>query len=625
MTQRKMFKIKMMLLLAAALLIGSTMHAQVTIGSGEAPISGSLLQLKDKSNAPIGASNARKGVALPRVELTEKDQLFPMFESNGAGGYKVSYVKADEDKKHIGLFVYNLTEDEDKDLYPGLYQWDGKEWKSFEIKMENAQFAQLACDDIIVNGTYIEGTVVTAANYLTVNLDVTRVGAYSFSITSGNGYSFYLSGVALAAGPMIVNVPCQGKPVKPQTDNLTISGIDVVGGCQPEVEVVSSIAEYTLNCSSIAVKGIYKKGTPLTPTLNTIDINVMASTSGSYTITTPLTNGIQFSASGKITLAKEGETEIFTITLKGSGKPTVNFDFPVTIQANTLQGSATCSATVPVTLPPMTYAIIGDGEYSWITQARTDALSKASSNGSFGPTGKVKIQEFKLAWQTTNVAIAASNLNSNSTAKPDIVLYFSYGASPNDALISALANYIKKGGCVIYGSRDNEVGEANNLMNGIFGIKPAIAQSGGASDDDVYPIANLPNDPIINGPFGNLAFRYWGEDNGSSGSVIMTTLPPNSVQICSARSASKTSRNSDHSIVWYNDFYNFVYFGDSTGASQSNNDAGAYPTRYDSSGLPLSKNYGPSGYQQFVYNSALELNAVAYLIKKAAASGINKH
>ncbi|GHT09748.1 hypothetical protein FACS189426_08910 [Bacteroidia bacterium] len=620
-----------MLLLAAALLIGSTMHAQVTIGSGEAPAPGSLLQLKSKANALDGAFNAYQGVGLPRVQLSVKDQLYPMFLNNPdvpTSGPNANYQnnKKQLDKMHIGMIVYNLTEDEDKDFYPGLYQWDGEEWKSFETKMGNAKFNPVPCSAITVNGTYIEGTDVTAANYLTIKLDVTKAGAFFFTINSGNGYSFFLSGVALNAGPMTVNVPCQGKPAIVQTDKLRVSGFDLVAGCEPVVEVVSSIAEYSLDCSSTVVNGKYQKGKGLT-TSHTIILNITVSTSGSYTITTPLTNGIRFSASGKITLATAGVAETRTITLIGSGTPTVNIDFPITINANTLQGNATCSATVPITLPAMTYAIIGTNVWSWDAAPRKNALYKAAGNGSFGPDGKVRIENFTQAWQTFDVAAAANNLNNNSV-KPDIVLYFAYGAAPTSALTSALLNYIKKGGCVIYGSADGTASAVNTLMNGLFGISPATPQSGGASDDDVYPIANYPNDPIINGPFGNLASRHWGEDNGTTGSVIITQLPPNSVQICTARSASKTGRNPDHSIVWYNDSYNFVYFGDSTGATTGDNSDNAYPAMYNNNdGLPLSKNYGPgtASFKQFVYNAALELNAVAYLIKKAAVSGINPH
>jgi hypothetical protein len=213
-------------------------------------------------------------------------------------------------------------------------------------------------------------------------------------------------------------------------------------------------------------------------------------------------------------------------------------------------------------------------------------------------------------------------------AKPDIVLYFAYAVDPTTALSNALAEYIRQGGVVIYGSADGTSAQVNILMEGIFGAGTgtAIAQSGGSSSDNVYLINNLPHCPVVNGPFGNLAGRHWGEDNAQTGSVIMTELPPNSVQIATARSTTNTTRNPEHSIIWYNESYNFLYIGDSTGSAINNTSNSSYPSSFSSTGLPQSKLYGPGGANnQWIVNAALELNAVAWGLRKAAVSGINPH
>ena len=204
-------------------------------------------------------------------------------------------------------------------------------------------------------------------------------------------------------------------------------------------------------------------------------------------------------------------------------------------------------------------------------------------------------------------------------------MYFAHSAKPTTDLTTVLINYINAGGCVIYGSEDNSKDDVNILMNGIFGMSPAINQIGSGSDD-VYMINNnLKDDPIINGPFGNVAGGYWGEDNVSDNSIVMTELPPYSVQICPANSEKK--KNTHHpatSIVWYNNAKNFVYFGDSVGSSSNNSSDNAYPSIYSTQGMPKTKIYGPgSTYNEYVYNSTLELNAVAWALKKAAIAGIN--
>lgn len=287
----------------------------------------------------------------------------------------------------------------------------------------------------------------------------------------------------------------------------------------------------------------------------------------------------------------------------------------------------------------MTYGVIGStGEWSWGGTARKNAMNTGTGFGaSFGSNGVVKIAGLTQLWQTTDIQAAADHLN-NDAAKPDVVLYFSFGASTSNGttatnIATALNTYINKGGCVIF-APDGTTVPTNQILSAVFGITTAQAQIAGSNTtaDNDYQIVNLSNDPIINGPFGNLSSRYWGEDNDSNGSIILTTLPSGSVQICSAYNPfGKTTVNPDYSIVWYNDRKNFVYFGDSTGAATNNTVQDADPANFGSTGLPLSKFYGnyPSNTSsipsQYVYNSALELNALAWALKKAAVSGINPH
>lgn len=622
------------------LISGIHLSAQVTIGSGIDPKQGALLDLKEKTptQPDLDNSTSNKGLALPRVNLSEKYNLFPMYLTDPSLPYDAStnpatagYTsdKTTLDKAYAGLIVYNLVEDDAKELCLGLNQWDGEQWNCFDTKMGNAAFDPVNCSAIIARGEYIEGTTTTSANFLAITLNVTKTGAYNIVATTTNGYSFYLSGVALSIGKMTVNVPCQGTPDAVQTDHLTFSGIDLVSGCDPTIDVKSAVAEYALNCSSIVVNGTYINGTDIAS--NTITMNVTVSVAGSYYISTPVTNGISFSASGNFTVGTQ------PVTLVGNGAPTVHVDFPITINANTLSGNATCSTTIPMTLPRMTFAVIGNSTwptYTWNENSSFGFRFTALKNtANFGTNGTVKIIELTNLWASTSASNAVNYLQ--GTEYPDIILYYSYLLSPTADLSTALQTYVNNGGCLIFGSNDGVAADTNTLMNGIFGSDMAsaaqaqIAGSGTTNDND-YQIANLPNDPVINGPFGNLAGRYWGEDNASTGSIILTKLPANSVQVCSAYNPfGKQTVNPEYSIVWYNDNKNFFYFGDSTGAA-NNTSQNDYPAYYNSTGIPQSKYYGnyaqPSGSpSQYVYNAALELNAVAWALKKAAVSGINPH
>jgi len=620
-TLKKTIGITVMLLALLFSPLGA--DAQVTIGLNEEAAEGALLQLKNIPEITDAAANATMGLALPRVALSDRKNLFPMFlndPNNPNSGPNALYAAEKErlDKLHTGLLVYNIVEDDNKELYFGLKQWDGEKWNPLAAKMENAQFAKASCTDIVVNGAYIQGEPATPDDYLAVTLNVTRPGAFTIMAKSNNGYSFFLSGVALSLGEMTVNVPCQGTPVKVQTDKLIFSGMEFAPGCEPAIVVEPVRAEYSLQCANIVVNGQYLKGTSLT-NQNTITLTITVAKGGSYHIITQPSHGIQFSAQGTFPAAGT-----HTVNLVGTGIPTINSDIPVTITTNTPFGNDVCNTVIPITLPSMTYAIIGRDVWSWAAAPRRTALDNGNS---FGPNGVVKTLGLSLLWQEELVANAVTRLNNASAKKPDIILYFAYPTLPTTPLANALAAYVRNGGVVIYGATDNSSAQVNILMEGIFGAawKTAIAQSGGSLEDNVYPINNLPNCPIVNGPFGNLANRHWGEDNLQTASVILTELPPHSVQIATGRSTTNKTRDPEHSIVWYNDFYNFIFFGDCGGASVTDNSSNMFPVTFTSAGLPRSKNYGPANNTEFVVNSALELNAVAWAIRKAAVSGINPH
>ncbi len=612
-----------------SVLVSTTLQAQVTIGSGTSPERGALLEHKEKDIANPTADvtsleNSEKGVLFPKVFLHDVSKLTPLYggADDGSGQWSDEST-ADEKLKATGMIVYNVNP-EAKNMDDGLYMWQIDQW--VKLNQDGAAVIEpINCSAIRISGSYVEGVALAEANYLEVDVNVSKKGSYAISVMSGNGYNFYCTGVALQAGPLTIKIPGQGTPALVQTDKLIFSGATLVPGCEPSITVQEAIAEFNFVCSSAMVKGYYYKKQPLTSD-NVITMNVNVSKPGSYNIYSESKNGVTFKASG--TFASVGTQQV---TLLGSGIPSVNEDFTIVIKAKTASGSAECSAIIPIILPDMTYAVIGSGSYSWAASARKSALENSSQ--SFAPTGLVKIKSFKQLWSASSAAAAIPYVTNGVNGKyPDVILYFAYGASPTAALSQALLTYINAGGCVIYGSSDNTSSAVNVLMQGLFGEQTAAAQTGSGSDK-VYPIANNPLDPVINGPFGNLAGSYWGEDNVTTGSVIMTSLPANSVQICTAQSPSLPNVNPAYSIVWYNNSKNFLYFGDSTyGAVATTaliNNVIDYPTLFTASTyLPVTKMYGPSASdvnKRYITNAALELNAVAFMIKKAAVSGINTY
>lgn len=106
-------------------------YAQVTIGSAVPPTPGSILEIKEYAEddaRAVNGSNSTKGISLPRVTLTSKNNLFPMFAKEDGVNPNSEYItnKANIDAEHTGLIVYNTLDA--SGLCPGLYVWDGNKW-----------------------------------------------------------------------------------------------------------------------------------------------------------------------------------------------------------------------------------------------------------------------------------------------------------------------------------------------------------------------------------------------------------------------------------------------------------------------------------------------------------------
>lgn len=101
-------------------------YAQITIGSGSQPNKGSLLDLRQKEGTSVELSTADKGLALPRVALTEEDKLFPMFSDDPEYIANGNNKKTEQDMLHTGLVVYNTNKC--GILGTGVYLWTENKW-----------------------------------------------------------------------------------------------------------------------------------------------------------------------------------------------------------------------------------------------------------------------------------------------------------------------------------------------------------------------------------------------------------------------------------------------------------------------------------------------------------------
>jgi hypothetical protein len=102
----------------AGFLITNSARAQVTIGSGNPPAKGALLDMKE-NEAPNGGTTTTKGIIFPRVNLSGLNSLEPLLSATDAAD-------ATQKTTHTGIVVYNTNTA--SNLQEGLYCWDGAKW-----------------------------------------------------------------------------------------------------------------------------------------------------------------------------------------------------------------------------------------------------------------------------------------------------------------------------------------------------------------------------------------------------------------------------------------------------------------------------------------------------------------
>lgn len=196
-----------------------------------------------------------------------------------------------------------------------------------------------SCTTASINGTYTSGVILTTANSVDIQVNVTTLGVYSITTNTVAGIKFAASGSFTTTGPQSLKLNGSGTPTASGAQTFTVTfGTSACTFIVP-VAAPAGAAVYTPNCAGATVNGTYKAGTALTAA-NTIAIPVTVTTAGSYNISTTLTNGMIFTGSGTLAVGPG------TITLVGTGSvpsaaasPSTNIPIP---------GATSCNVTVTV-------------------------------------------------------------------------------------------------------------------------------------------------------------------------------------------------------------------------------------------------------------------------------------
>lgn len=201
-----------MLLLLAVSVFTQGIYAQVTIGAGIEPAKGALLDIKEYDATTDDNETATKGLLHPRVKLTDRNELYPMYGTMDAESPEYSGNKNDLKKKHKGLVVFNVTNG--GDFVPGLHIWDGSEWRRLEDSpLINPQITSLVCgSSSIISNSYTAG--VPYEGLLNIPYLGGNGGVYggTDSVSIGNGLFIERLSGKLAIGGSEVMFRVHGTP-----------------------------------------------------------------------------------------------------------------------------------------------------------------------------------------------------------------------------------------------------------------------------------------------------------------------------------------------------------------------------------------------------------------------------
>ena len=218
-------------------LFSGGLTAQVTIGSHVAPQKGALLDLKESD----GNNNSTRGILFPRVILSERYELYPMFGDGSNEDPEYTADKSGIKAEHKGLIVYNLTDT--NSFNEGLYVWDGTEWKFFENKtVLPPQIEELLCEQDRLSPIEFQENV-----FYEGVLTIPYIGGngmpYKGSILQAGSMTIELIPGTLNVGPGLLYYKVSGTPV---TEMISL-GLSFAGKtCQVLIESKNDVEIKTM-------------------------------------------------------------------------------------------------------------------------------------------------------------------------------------------------------------------------------------------------------------------------------------------------------------------------------------------------------------------------------------------
>lgn len=526
-----------------------------------------------------------------------------------------------------GLTIYNIDED-------CLNYWNkiDNQWKSVCGKIGKSEFTITDCNKIKVYGIYKDKIPLSSEHFITMEVDVKKIGTYSImaSSTPHNGYYYAVSGEFLSIGKYTINVPAAGEPMNFGTDSFKVylndldaNGLESACTFKVKVEDTRIKPDFRMRCADTKVVGVYKLDQPLDQS-HYIEVTIDAegyAMGATLVIETNEVDGIYFKGSEEITNTRQ------TIRLQGYGVSNTTELKKFTIKTNSTLTNAVCYANVRVLIPTKRIVSIGNSKngygYNFSGTAASNKLVTEIRNYGNLPTsvigyeGKIVIED---GGTTANVAKLTGWLEGPN---PIDILILGYNWNMNEAEAEVVGNYLLKGGVVLAYCESNSGMKA--LMAKLTGGNTVGSRNGGTAGP-LYKFSNI-DDPILNGPFGDIRGKYWGED--ASTTTTLFDVDTSSVMVYSdAYNWSSNIMTSKGGLTAFrHKDFNFIWAGD--GGFNSNH-AGTSnticPFKLDTNNYPIPKaSYGDGIIKSPVYNAIFTANAFAWALMQAEKNGINSN
>ncbi|MDR1762462.1 MAG: hypothetical protein LBR64_00700 [Dysgonamonadaceae bacterium] len=529
---------------------------------------------------------------------------------------------------------------------------------------------------------------VTEPGYYTINAISNPDNGYFFERTG----SFYSTGTySIIIYGMGKPEQCTGAysicaDPKREFDEFTLYANGEATNCTFEIPVRNTaiMPKFTMSCASVAINGQYFEDKPLDDSNTmTVEINVDPATFGAEAeIYTNEVDGISFNATFLL------QSNPQTVTLAGTGIPRGIEDKVFTIMTNSESSTSSCEHALSIMIPQKRIMALGQADSDWgynIGDAwknpnRSSVNQMITNPYNFGPYQEsiVKTEQINnvstpasVGRNTSNyvtptqadpgndiIALTIANYQSMTPEKLGAYLFGRQGKPKIDIVAlghgfefwrdgnaddaqkcDTLIKFMREGGILIVTSQnEGSNGRFFNRMFNTTNIGSALGNGAGSIYQFGWSSYNLPesmkshfcedSDPILQGPFGNIVSKTWGED--ADVTRYVTNLPADEVVIYSSgrRSTDADSGIPENSAtIFRHKELPFIFIGDGgfwTGNDRNNGDLANTPFKTENrlingvtyTDYPTYKKYGTGGNYES-HNATFLANALAWCLRQA--------